>query len=216
MLGCLPGNRREKMKSIQIVVKFIGVLILGMSLLAGCGSTTYINVNYQLPAAADQLKGQTVFLDYKDARTEKAFLSPAAQAEFKYFAGIFSLTLTGSQRDNLLGSFDAASLFKEAFKRRLNTIGVDVTSVRADNQPVMEIILKDFFLDLKERKWIARINFETRLIREPGHSAAQTVSAAAERLKTVGRGDAEKVLGEIFTDAVNDVKISELFKKAGL
>ena len=204
------------MKSIQIVVKFISILTLSVGLLAGCASTSYINVNYQLPTAPSKLTGQKVFLDYKDARAEKAFLSPSAHAEFKYFTGIFSLTLTGAQQDNLVGSFDAASLFKEAFKRRLKAIGVEVSSVQAANQPVMEIILKDFFLDLKDRKWMARINFETHLTREPGRVATQTVAGAAERLKIVGRSEAEKVLGEIFTDAVNDVKISELFQKAGM
>jgi len=204
------------MKLLQIVVKFTGTLILAVGLLSGCASTAYINVNYQLPAAPGRLTIPKVFLDYKDARAEKAFLSPSAQAEFKYFTGIFSLTLTGPQQDNLVGSFDDASLFKEAFKRRLNSIGVEVAPVRADNQPVMEIVLKDFFLDLKDRKWIARIHFETHLIREPGRTAIQTVSGAAERLKTVGRREAEIVLGEIFTDAVNNVKISELFQKVGL
>ena len=204
------------MKLLQMVVKFMVVLAFSAGILAGCASTSYININYQLPAAPGMLRGQSVFLDYKDARAEKAFLSPSAHAEFEYFTDIFSLTLTGPQPDNLVGSFDAASLFKEAFKRRLNAMGVQVASVQTDNQPVMEIILKDFFLDLKDRKWMARINFITQLTREPGHVATQTVSGAAERLKTIGRGDAEKVLGEIFTDAVNDVKIPDLFKKVGL
>lgn len=204
------------MKSFQRFAKFTGILALALGLLSGCVSTAYINVDYRLPIDPDRLTNQKVFLDYKDARTENAFLSPSALAEFKHFTGIFSLTLTGPQPDNLVGSFDAASLFKEAFKRRLNGIGVEVASERTDNQPVMEIVLKDFFLDLRERRWMARINFETRLIREPGRTAAQTVSAAAERFKTVGRREAEKVLGEIFTDAVNDVKISELFQKVGL
>jgi len=204
------------MESFQKVVKYMGVLAFWVGLLAGCTSATYINVNYQLPAAPDKLTGQKVFLEYKDSRTEKVFLSPSAQAEFKYFTGIFSLTLTGGQQENLLGSFDAASLFKEAFKRRLNTMGIQAASARADKQPVMEIVLKDFFLDLKDRKWMARISFDAQLTAEPGRVATQTVSGAAERLKTVGRGEAEKVLGEIFTDAVNDVKISELFQKVGL
>lgn len=204
------------MLSLQKGLTFIGVLTLCAGLLAGCASTAYINVNYQLPASPGRLTSQKLFLDYKDARAEKAFLSPAARAEFKYFTGIFSLTLTGGQQDNLVGSFDASSLFKEAFKRRLNAMGVEVASAQADNLPVMEIVLNDFFLDLKERKWMARINFEARLTGEPGRVAAQTVAGAAERLKTVGRGEAEKVLGEIFTDAVNDVKIAELFQNAGL
>jgi hypothetical protein len=107
-------------------------------------------------------------LDFQDARAEKTFLSPSAHAEFKYFTGIFSLTLTGTQKDLLIGSFDATALFKEAFKRRLKTVGVEVATLRAENQPVMEIILKDFFLDLQERKWMARINFETRLTGKNG------------------------------------------------
>ena len=204
------------MNSLQTVAKLLGVLIFSLGLLTGCASTTYINVDYQLPTAPDKLQGQKVFLEYRDARVEKAFLSPTAQEEFKHFTGIFSLTLTGGQKDNLLGSFDAASLFKEAFKRRLGSMGVEVATARADNQPVLEIVLKDFFLDLKDRKWKARIDFETQLTGAPGRVATQTVSGAAERLKTVGRGEAETVLGEIFTDAVNDVKISELFQKVGL
>lgn len=204
------------MKILSTAAQGICIFLLSLGLLAACGSTTYINVNYRLPSAPEKITGQTVFLDYKDDRVDRAFLSPAAREEFKYFTGIFSLTLTGNQPDNLLGSFDAASLFKEAFRRRLQTIGVETASVRSENQLLMEIVLKDFFLDLKERKWSARINFETRLTNEPGHTAAQTVAASAERLKTIGRGEAEKVLGEIFTDSVNDVNIVELFQKLGL
>lgn len=204
------------MISIHKATRCLVVLVLAVGLFVGCASTAYINVDYQLPLVADSLKGRKVFLEYSDTRASKTFLSPTAQAQFAYFTGIFSLTLNEDGRKNLVGSFDAASLFKEALKRRLNSQGVEVVLQPDENQPVLEIILKDFFLDLKDRKWIARISFETRLVGKSGRTAAQTVAGSAERLKTIGRGDAEKVLSEIFTDAVNDIKILELFEKAGL
>jgi hypothetical protein len=192
------------------------ILLLIGWLMTACASTSYINVAYQLPAASVKLTNKAVFLDVKDMRTDKTFLSDTAQKEFKHFTGIFSLTLVGGLKDNMLGSFDVDTLFKEAFKRRLSAMEIQTAASQTANQPLMEIVLKEFFLDFKGRKWNARISFETRLVKDKGHVATQTVSAAAERLKTVGRGDAEKVLGEIFTDALNKVDISDLFQKLSL
>jgi uncharacterized lipoprotein YajG len=198
----------------QYVKKFFLISSIGL-LVGACSTTSYIRVNYQLPSASKGLTSSTVFLEFKDMRTEKAFLTKAAQKEFKHFTGIFSLTLAGEKSNNL-GGHDANSLFKEAFKRRLNAMGIEVTLAQGKNQPVMEIALKEFLLDLKGRKWIARINFETRLIKDKDHIATETVNAAGERFKSVGRGAAEKLLGEIFTDSLNKINIHKLFQKVAL
>jgi len=191
---------------------FLCFTFIGLWLTA-CATTSYINVTYQPPAASEGLTNQAVFLKFKDIRSDKVFLSKAAQKEFKYFTGIFSLTIAEEKKDNLIGSFEVEPLFQEALKRRLHALGITMAPTPAENQPIMEISLKEFLLDLKDRKWIARINFETRLIKDQNRIATEAVSAAAERLKTVGRGDAEKVLGEIFTDAINKIDVAGLFKK---
>ncbi|MFC1814354.1 hypothetical protein ACFL0M_00115 [Thermodesulfobacteriota bacterium] len=189
------------------------ILLIGIWFVA-C-STSYINVNYRLPSASESLKSRTVFIEFKDMRTEKAFLTKAAQKEFKHFTGIFSLKLAGAKKNNL-GGHDANSLFKEAFKKRLNTLGIEVTPARGKNQPIMEIVLKEFLLDLKGRNWSISIVFETRLIKDQDNIATETVSATGERFKSLGRRDAEKVLGEIFSDSLNKIDIQKLFQKVAL
>jgi hypothetical protein len=42
------------------------------------------------------------------------------------------------------------------------------------------------------------------------------VTGSAERLKVMGRGGAEKVIGEIFTEMINRLNIERLFAQAKL
>jgi hypothetical protein len=40
----------------------------------------------------------------------------------------------------------------------------------------------------------------------------KTISGDAERVKVIGQGDAEKILGEIFTEIVNQLDLSKLLE----
>ena len=42
----------------------------------------------------------------------------------------------------------------------------------------------------------------------------ESVSGEAERLKVMGKSDAEKVLGELLTDMVNKLNLVKLFQQA--
>ncbi len=44
--------------------------------------------------------------------------------------------------------------------------------------------------------------------------AMQSVNGSAERLKVMGKSDAEKVLAELLTDMVNKLDIAKLFQQA--
>jgi hypothetical protein len=202
-----------KYRGIKVFVIF---LFIGISV-GACSSGSYINLRYQLPPASDQLKGKTVFLEFKDMRTDKAFLSETAKKDFENFAGLFSLHLTNeNMKDDLVGGFNVESLFKEALKRRLGSIGVNVTEERKKDIPVMELVLNKFFLDYRERKWITDISFQVRLIKEKSKIATETVSGASESIKIWGWKNAEKNIGEIFTDCFNRLNIDKLFQQAGL
>jgi len=83
-------------------------------------------------------------------------------------------------------------------------------------EPVIEIDLKKFFLDLVDRKWVAEISYEARLIKNNKLLATETISGNAERFKMFPQSDAEKVLGEIFTDVVNKLDFGKLFQQAEL
>jgi hypothetical protein len=182
-----------------------------------CAKPSYINVNYRLPVKSDILKGKKVFLKMKDQRSDMVIFGEKAQQEFKYFAGIFSLYLAKGEKDSLLvGPFDLLSLFAEAFKMRMENVGLDVLAKQKEDVPVIEIALQSFFLDLKGRKWEADISYQTRLIQNNTMLATQNISGKAERIKLMGHGAGEKVLGDIFTDIINKLDVNKLFMEAGL
>lgn len=194
------------------------MLFLAVGLyITACAASSYINVRYQLPPPSNKLKGRAVFLDLKDMRTEKKFLSPTAQNEFKKFSGLFSLYLAkDNKKDELVGGFNVETLFKEALKSRLETMGVKVVSERPQDLPVIEISLKEFFLDYKNRKMITTISYQARLLKDQDTTATENVSITGERMKTLGRGNVEKYLSEIFSDSLNQLSVPKLFQQVGL
>lgn len=186
-------------------------------ILCSCSKPSYINVTYRPPAPSEALKGKTVFLTMKDIRSSDVIFGKKAQKEFEYFTGIFSLSLAVGRKDSILvGPFDITSLFKESFKRRIQNAGVEVVTEQTGGEPVIEIALKRFFLELAGRTWETNIGYEARLIKDEEVLATQVISAKAERVKLIGRGAAEKVIGEIFTDSVNKLDVYKLFLQAKL
>jgi hypothetical protein len=164
----------------------------------------------------DELKGKKVFFDLKDKRTDKTIFSENAKKKLKNLTGLFSLSLIqkSEQDGSLVGVFDLPSLFREAFKRRLENMGIEVLLLQDKKEPAIKIVIKDFFLDLVDRKWAVRIMYEASLIKDEKILARQTLSGEGERLRLIGSGDAEKVLGEIFTDMVNKLDLPKLFRDA--
>ncbi len=202
-----------KYRGIKVFVIF---LFIGISV-GACYNNSYINIKYQLPPTSDQLTGKTVFLEFKDMRTDKAFLSETAKKDFKNFADLFSLHLANENKNvELMGGFNVEALFKEALKKRLGSIGVNVTSERKEEMPVMELALNKFYLDYRKRKWITDISFQVRLIKDKSNTAIETISGTSESIKILGRKNAERYLGEIFTDSFNKLNIAKLFQQAGL
>ena len=56
------------------------------------------------------------------------------------------------------------------------------------------------------------MTYQANLIRQNRFAAGETVTGSAERLRVVGSKDAELVIGELITDVVNRLNLSELFK----
>ncbi len=192
-------------------VMLIGVLVLA------CATKSYINVNYRLPLSSYDLKGKKVFLEIKDMRSDKAIFGEKAKTKFKNFTGLFLFSLSkGEQKDYVIGAFYLPSLFEAAFSRRLENMGIEILTEQKETEPVIEIDLKKFILDLADRKWVAEISYEARLIKENRLLARETISGNAKRYKLLSQGDVEKVLGEIFTDLVNNLDFRKLFQQAEL
>ena len=203
-------------KTIHNVLLFSLVMLIGV-LGAACATKSYINVNYRLPLSSYDLKGKKVFLEIKDMRSDKAIFGEKAKAKFKNFTGLFLLSLSkGEKKNYVIGAFDLPSLFEAAFSRRLENMGIEILTEQKEAEPVIEIDLQNFLLDLADRKWVAEISYEARLIKENRLLARETISGSAKRYKLLSQGDVEKVLGEIFTDMVNNLDCRKLFQEAEL
>jgi hypothetical protein len=190
---------------------FIGVLVLA------CATKSYLNVNYHLPLSSYDLKGKKIFLEIKDMRSDKTIFSEKAKPKFKNFTGLFLFSLSqGEKKNYVVGTFDLPSLFKTAFSRRLENMGIEILTEPEKTEPVIEIDLQNFFLDLVDRKWVAQISYEARLIKDNNLLARETISGDLERYKLLPQGDVEKVLGEIFTTLVNKLDFQKLFQQAAL
>ena len=201
----------------KITLGSMSVFLLATVLMfAGCASHSYIPVRYQLPLASGQLAGQTVSLTFKDLRGGSSFLSESAEKSFKDFSGLFSLYLVeGSESEKLLGAYDVAALFTEAFSRRLQRMGVAVARETAGG-PAVELGLKAFSLDYQGRKWIMTVGFQVRLSTAEGRTVTESISSSGERMKIVGKGDAQKFLSEMFSESLNKFDVYKLFRQAGL
>jgi len=192
------------------------VMIIGALVLA-CATKSYINVNYQLPLSSYDLKEKKIFLEIKDMRPDKTIFSEKAKTKFKNFTGLFLFSLSqGEKRNYVVGAFDLPSLFNAAFSRRLENLGIVMLKEPETTEPVIEIDLQKFFLDLVDRKWVAQISYEARLIKDNKLLARETISGDAERYKLISQGDVEKVLGEIFTSLVNKLDFQKLLQRAAL
>jgi len=196
---------------------FHGFLTLFVSLLmVSCASIPELQVLYKLPPPSKQLKGRIVALTVDDERALKTVLGKGAEEEFKRFSGNISLSVAGhNERELRVGIFSAPDLMREAFKRKLENLGVEVLPEKMLGKLELVIALKEFSLDLVGREWMAKMSYEARLTTAKGAVATQFINGQAERYKLMGRDSADTLMGEIFTDMVNALDLSRLFKQAG-
>lgn len=192
-------------------------VIIALLLYAGCASTSYIEVTYRLPAAQANMDPKTVFLQVVDQRPQATITGPNATGDLKHFTGLFSLYMVPEGKaPELIGAFDLTALFKEAFKKRLETEGVTVLDTQAADKPSLDIQLNEFLLDRDGKNWKAALSYKAVTSKAGRVLTNQTVSGSAERLKIVGTRDAEKLLGEIFSDMVNRLDPEKLLSHPDL
>ena len=183
-------------------------------LVSACASKPFLKVHYQLPSPSQVLTGENVVLTIVDDRKDNTFLSANAKKSLKNFNDIYSLVvLHDDGRGNLIGAYDLNSLVKEIFKQRLENEGGHVIINPENADASLEIQLKEFKLDIVKRKWILRMSYQAGLSKNSGLVAKESVNGSAERLKVMGKSDAEKILGELVTDMVNKLDVAKLFQQ---
>lgn len=182
-----------------------------------CAKNSYINVDYSLPSPADTLSGRTVWVETRDLRNDTEIFDPRAKDKFKHFTGLFALSLAmPDDQHKILGAYELRQLFETALIQRLQKLGVGVSTEPSPKVPVFQITIHQFHIKLIGQKWIADVSYETSLSLDAKLVAREVVTGNAERMKLMGSGGAEKVIGEIFTDMINRLNIERLFQEAKL
>ncbi len=184
-------------------------------LIAACSSKPFLIVNYQLPESSESLEGIQTSLRILDVRENKTFLSVNAKKSLKAFDDTYSLiVLQADGSGNLIGLYPVDALMAEIFKQRLNSHGLLVTTTTDNTPNTLEVRLKQFKLDLVRQKWMVSMNYQANLMRNGQLVATESVDGSAERLKVTGKGDAEKLLGELITDMVNKLDVGTIYERA--
>jgi hypothetical protein len=202
------------MKPSQPAMLAAAAMIL-LLLTGACSSKPFLIVHYQLPSPAETLANNEVSLVIADIRETKTFLTESAKKSLGEFNETYSLVvLKADGSGNLLGIYEADALLAETFKQRLNNLGLPVSASVNQSEYALEIKLKKFKLDLAGRNWVVNMNYEASLSKNSRLLASESVDGSAQRLKVMGAGDAEKLLGELLTDMVNKLDLVKMFQQA--
>ena len=182
-----------------------------------CSSQSYMNINYQLPVDAAVLTGRTVYVETRDLRSDTSVFNAAAKEEFKHFTGLFSLTVeNGAEDQKIVGAYPLDQLFETAMKKRLERLGIAIADQPSQQVPTFQLKISQFHINLIGQKWQADISYEASLTQDSQLVAREVVSGSAERMKVIGTGGAEKIVGEIFSDMINKLNIERLYQQAKL
>jgi hypothetical protein len=177
-----------------------------------CTPKNYLVVRYQLPSETSSTKEAQISLIFDDQRTEPSVATKDAKMALKDFEGNFTLIVASDDKnERLMGAFSLSSMMTTIFKQRFENAGVRVAPATESQPTAVEIILKEFRLDLVKRKWVIQMTYQANLLEQARFVGGQTITANAERLRVVGSKDAEKVIGELVTDAVNRLNLDQLF-----
>lgn len=187
------------------MILFIGILT------SFCASKNLLTVKYQLPPQPVQPKEIKVALQVKDMRENPNIATKSARLALKNFTENFVLIVAQENKnDRLVGAFGLSSMLKKIFKHRLENAGVVVTEEQDPSIPLVEIVLKEFTIDLPNRNWVITMSYQANLIEQNRVVAGETVTGSAERLRVIGSKDAEIVLGELVTEVANKLNLNEL------
>lgn len=193
------------------------LVILFLTSIISCSSIPCLEINYQLPRRSDILRKVQVVYEFDDARRIREVLGKGAKEDFENFSGnIFFSVARYNEPGFRIGLYKPSAIVKEGFKRRLENIGLQLVQDQYNEKPRLLIVLNEFVLDLVDRKWVAKMSYEARLLQNGKILATQTISGKNVRLKIMGRGGADAILGETFTDMVNKLDIEKLFRQAKL
>jgi len=181
--------------------------------LGACAVLPELKVSYVLPPSGGNPAPYTVVLRVEDARADKTILGPDARRKLAYFSGLLTLSVANPEgASERIGPLPVTAVLETVMGRRLEAMGVEVRSEAGWPSLQLVVRLTDFVLERESPRWIATLAFDARVEQEGRVRAVQTVRGEAERVGLSGTGAADAVLGEIFTDLVNQLDLRGLLE----
>ena len=194
---------------------FLVAVIAGM--LTACAGGDYIHVSYQLPVQLETLESHDLFLQIVDRRTAATLFGEKAREKFSNFTGNFSLSLSRNlQSTSLLGAYDLKGLFQAALAARLEQLHIRVLTAPEPATPSLEIGLTEFKLDKIGHQWVVRMAYEAALMIDGSRLASQSVAGQGERFGLRGRREANRLVGEVFTDVINRLDLNAMLRQTDI
>ena len=170
----------------------------------GCAAIPEVRVDYTIPQARKEYESRKISLSVRDVRKDRDLLSASARNELKNFGGSLYLSVAEQGKKGfMIGLFQPPELIREAFERRLSSMGMVVLEGDENGAARLEILLEEFLLDVVDRNWVVSIGYKAVMRTPAGRVHSQSVSGQAQRLKFVGTDQLNDALSEIFTDLVN-------------
>jgi len=201
------------MITINPRIRTISIILVVAVLSSFCAAKNFLTVNYQLPRESVELKDARVALRVKDVREDPRIVTPSAKKVLKNFTGHFTLIVAQENKDDrLVGAFSLSSMVREIFKHRLENAGVRIVTEEEIDVPIVEIVLKEFKLDLPNRNWVIQMNYQANLIKQGRVVGGETITGSAERLRVISGKNAEKIIGELVSDVVNRLNLNDFLK----
>jgi len=205
----------------QAMRNALGALLMATAL-CSCATIPILEINYRIPPDSDALAGKEISFRVEDARSNKDMIGSGAEKDLEHWAGDFYLSLSkGTKQGFRKGLYDLPQLLEEVFRKRLETVGVKMVAASGGEHPELVVALNEFLLDLKtasvvEKKWVVSMEYEVRLENSDGSMAKQVISGRHEKTKLIGLKQANDMLADFFTDAVNRLDLERLFEQAGV
>jgi hypothetical protein len=201
------------MIAINPRIRAISIILVVGVLFSSCAAKNFLTVNYQLPMESVDLQDARVVLTVKDIREDTRIVTPSAKKALKNFTGHFALIVAQKNKeDTLVGAFSLSSMIREIFYQRLKNAGVQVVTEEDIGVPIVEIVLKEFKLDLANRNWVITMNYQANLIKQNRVVAGEKITGSAERLRVISGKNAEIIIGELVTDVVNRLNLNEFLQ----
>jgi hypothetical protein len=202
---------------------FFPIAVLAATMMLSCSSVPMLNVNYKVPEKTNQLVGKRVLLEIRDSRQDKEMFGAGAKEDFQNATETVSLSVAeGNEKGFKIGLFPLSDIMRQVFEERFKSLGMVVVTDKdkTGEEPGIVIDLRAFNLDLTpgtiKRDWKASMTYNVEISSKGKALATTQITGQSEKLRIIGRKEADSLVSDLVTDLVNRLDVQALLKQAGL